>query len=91
MTELRVVFGGVAVVCCPHDREKRQIRTEAAVAELGRTVGQVYDPAQHKLHLCACCENLFVALTDEPRFCAVCERRNVHAFGGGLPEPIGEV
>jgi hypothetical protein len=91
MTSLRLSVSGVAVVCCPHDREKRQVRTEAAVVELGARVGQVYDAALHRLCLCACCENLFVSLTDEPRFCAACERPNVHALGGDLPEPIGEV
>ena len=87
----RVVLGGTAVVCCVHDREKRQVVTEAQVAELGLRVGQVYDPLQHKLHLCMCCQNLFVDPSDVPGFCSVCTRPAVHPLGGPLPEPKGVV
>lgn len=87
----RAVLGGVAVVCCVHDREKRQVRSERQVAELGALVGQRYDPKQHKLHLCACCENLFVDPGDEPRFCSTCQRPLVHQLGGPLPEAKGVV
>lgn len=90
-TGIRPTLGGVAVVCCVHDREKRQIVTETQVAALGLTVGQVYDPAQHRLFLCACCENLFVAVTDEPRYCSTCSQLPVHALGGPLAEPKGRL
>lgn len=90
-TSLQVSAGGVAVVCCVHDRPKRQITTETEVAELGLTVGQIYDPKQHKIHKCGCCENLFVDPTDIPRFCRVCEGPVEHELRGPLPNPIGEV
>jgi hypothetical protein len=86
---LRISLSGAAVVCCIHDREKRQVTTERHVAELGQRVGLVYDPRIHKLHLCACCENLFLDESDEPRFCSTCLRPVVHRLGGPLPEPKG--
>jgi hypothetical protein len=82
-------FGGTAVVCCVHDREKRQVTTEAQVAALGLSVGIVYSPRQHKLKKCACCDNLFFDPTDIPRYCSVCLRDPVHALGGPLAEPTG--
>lgn len=88
---LHVSLGGTATVCCVHDREKRQVVTEAQVAKLGLDVGVVYDARQHKLHRCACCENLFVDPSDEPRFCSTCLRPAAHPLGGPLPEPIGVV
>ena len=89
---VRPTISGTAVVCCVHDREKRQVRMEAQVAELGRLIGQAYNPRQHKLHLCACCENLFVDPSDEPRFCSSCRpSRLVHPLGGHLPEPKGVI
>lgn len=90
-TGLQVAVGGIAVVCCVHDRAKRDVTTEAQVAELGRKVGLVYDPKQHKLHICACCENLFVDPTDVPRFCHTCQGLLKHGLRGPLPNPIGEV
>lgn len=89
MSELRIVLSGKAVICCPHDREKRQVTTDAQVVALGIRAGQVYDPRIHKIHRCACCGNLFVDTTDIPRFCRVCESPLVHALGGPLPDPIG--
>jgi hypothetical protein len=88
---IRPTVSGVAVVCCVHDREKRQVRTEAHVAALGLSVGQVYDPRQHKIHECSCCQNLFVDPSDEPRLCTVCLGPLKHALGGPLPEPKGVV
>ena len=88
---LGVELGGVAVVCCVHDREKRTVVTERQVAELGLEVGMLYDPKQHKIHRCACCENLFVDPTDQPRFCSVCLGSLVHRLGGPLPDPTGVV
>lgn len=77
-------LGGVAVVCCVHDREKRQVVTERMVAELGRQVGQIYDSRKHRLITCACCENLFVTEGDEPSYCYDCRGPIVHPLGGPL-------
>jgi hypothetical protein len=89
--QLRATLGGVAVVCCVHDREKRQVRTEAQIAELGKLVGREYDPVQHNLFVCACCDNLFVSQDDEPKFCHSCNQPLVHPLGGPLPEPTGVI
>lgn len=89
--QLKATLSGVAVVCCIHDREKRQVTTEAHVAELGKLVGAVYDPVQHKLAHCPCCDNLFVQYDDEPKFCHVCRQSLVHPLGGPLPEPTGVI
>lgn len=86
----RLGFAGSAVVVCVHDRPKREVTTEAQVAELGLTVGQVYDPRQHRLHLCACCQNLFVDPSDEPRYCRRCQTAPQHQPAGPLPDPTGE-
>lgn len=91
VTGFNLQAGGVAVVCCVHDREKRQVTTDTQVAELGRTVGQTYDPRQHKLHHCACCQNLFVDPTDTPRYCHQCQGPLRHRPAGALPDPTGEV
>ncbi len=88
---LSVSLGGSAIVCCVHDRQKRVVTTEKQVAELGLAAGRLYDPAQHKIHRCACCDNLFVDPTDIPRFCTPCQQPLVHALGGPLPDPIGAV
>ena len=88
---LQIQLGGKATVHCLHDRQKRQVVTEAQVARLGREVGQVYDPRQHKLHLCGCCQNLFVDPTDTPRLCEACSRPYLHTPGGPPPEPIGVI
>lgn len=87
MKGVSVAVGGKAVVCCVHDRIKREVTTEAQVAELGRMVGQTYDPAQHKLWACACCENLFVDPADTPRLCSRCQARPQHPPEGPLPSP----
>jgi hypothetical protein len=71
---------------------KRQVVTEAQVAALAPAgIGREYDSRQDKLHLCACCGNLFVDPTDVPRFCSICTRPTVHALGGPLPLPRGVV
>ena len=91
-TAPRIVLSGTAQVCCVHDREKRRVVTEAQVAAFApHAIGRDYDPRQDKLHLCSCCENLFVDPSDEPRFCSVCVRPLVHPLGGPLPEPQGVV
>ncbi len=84
---LSVAIGGTAIVCCVHDREKRTVTTERQVAELGLQVGQLYDPTQHKIWPCACCGNLFVSVSDVPRFCSTCQGPLTHSLGGPLPEP----
>lgn len=90
MSGISIGVGGKAVVCCVHDRVKREVTSEAQVAELGRRVGQTYDPKQHKLWVCSCCENLFVDPTDTPRFCHACHTRPpLHPLGGPLPAPNG--
>lgn len=91
MSGIRVAFGGHVVINCVHNRQKRQVTTEAQIAALGLTVGQVYDSKQHKIHRCSCCENLFVDPSDEPRFCFTCLRPNIYTLGGPLPNPIGVV
>lgn len=88
---LQMTVGGVAVVCCVHDREKRQIVTEEALATLLLEHGYPYDPAQHKIFECACCGNLFVRHDDMPQFCGACTSAPVHALGGPLPDPTGAI
>lgn len=78
MTSLNIAIGGKAVICCVHDRVKREI-TDLA-----------FDPARHKAHLCACCENLFLRRDDIPHYCEQCGGRPVHPLAGNLPDPIGE-
>lgn len=87
----RAVLGGRAVVCCVHDRQKRQVVTEAQVAAVGLEAGIVYDPRQHRIHRCACCSNLFVDPSDEPRYCETCRTPPVFALGGPLAAPTGPV
>jgi hypothetical protein len=90
-TGMTVALTGKAVVCCVHDRVKREVTTEADVADLGREVGITYDPKQHKIHECSCCQNLFVDPSDEPRFCFACLRVPKVPLAGPLPEPRGVV
>jgi hypothetical protein len=73
----RLGVTGVAVVCCVHDRVKREF------------VDLEFDPAKYKPHLCPCCENLFLREDDIPHYCAVCTGRPVHPLGGPIPEPKG--
>lgn len=91
MSKLQIALSGKAQVYCIHDREKRQIVNEAQVELLGFEVGIMYDRRFHKLHKCACCENLFVDPTDEPRYCTVCTGKPVHMQQAPLPPPIGVV
>jgi hypothetical protein len=79
MTDLKATITGTAVVCCVHDRVKREI------------VDLEFDPHAHKVHLCACCENLFLRRDDIPHYCPQCGGRPVYHLGGPLPDPIGEV
>jgi hypothetical protein len=89
MAGARPVLGGQAVVCCVHDREKRKVMMEQHVSELGLAAGIVYDRRQHRIHRCACCDNLFVDPSDEPRYCSTCSRPPAFALGGPLATPTG--
>lgn len=88
---VRISLSGTAVVCCVHDREKRVVTTEGDVALLGLSSGQLYDRRQHRIHLCTCCENLFVDPSDEPLYCHACRVAPIHALGGPLKLPGGPV
>jgi hypothetical protein len=90
-TRLKMGLGGVAVVCCVHDREKRQVRTEAQIVGLGLEVGVVYDAAQHHIFECSCCENWFVDPGDVPLRCHACRGTIVHTPAAPLPEPTGRL
>ena len=72
-------FGGTAVVCCPHNREKRKL-TDIA-----------FNASVTKVHQCACCENLFLEPSDTPMLCSGCRRPPVYALGGPLPSPKGVI
>lgn len=79
MTGFNMSISGVAVVCCVHDRIKREI------------TDLEFDPTTHKPHLCACCENLFLRTDDVPHYCSRCGGRPLYPLAGPLPDPIGEV
>jgi hypothetical protein len=68
---------GRAQVYCIHNRQKR------------RVTDTQYNPAQTKVHVCACCENLFLERSDEPMFCSPCRKPPFHAQNGPLPPPRG--
>lgn len=78
-TGFRIALGGTAVVCCPHDQEKRSV-TE-----------MLFDPAKTKIHLCSCCDNVFLEPTDTPMLCPQCRGVPLHALGGPLPDPKGAI
>jgi hypothetical protein len=76
---IRPTMSATVVVCCVHDRVKRQV-TDLA-----------FDTAREKVHLCACCENLFTRPDDVPHYCGPCGGRPVHRVMAPLPNPLGEV
>lgn len=86
-------LGGTAVVVCLHDREKRVVNTPDDVARLGAELEPpvIFDPKVHKVHVCACCSNLFVDPTDTPRYCIVCDpnKEFKHTPAAPLAQPIG--
>ena len=90
-TGTKIALGGKATVHCVHDRQKDQVVTEAQVKVLALDYGIKYDPAQHKIHKCTCCRNLFVDPTDEPRYCLICQGIPIHGLAGPLPLPGGVV
>jgi len=78
MTDFSLSITGTVLVCCVHDRVKREI-TDLA-----------FNPATHKAHLCGCCENLFLRTDDVPHYCPTCGGHPVHPVNGKLPDPLGE-
>jgi hypothetical protein len=74
-----VAIGGSALVACVHDRVKREV-TELA-----------FDPTKTSVHLCTCCENVFLEPSDTEMFCRGCRGSFVHPLGGPLPAPKGRV
>lgn len=90
---VKISIGGVAKVYCIHDREKRVVTTEAQVAELGLLlpVPVIFNPKIHKLQRCACCDNLFFDIGDEPRYCRPCQSSPMHQPGGPLAQPEGVI
>lgn len=87
----RATLGGVAVVCCVHDRIKGEVVTEEHVALVSLHAGIIFDPVQHRTHRCGCCRNLFVDSSDEPLYCHTCRRPFVHQLAGPLAPAIGPV
>ena len=86
---LRVAVGGMAAVYCVHDRVKRAIVSDAQLVALLAHAGETFDARQHRIHRCACCDNLFVDPTDEPRYCWTCRMPPSFALGGPLATPTG--
>jgi hypothetical protein len=76
---VKIGVSGVAKVYCIHNQEKRSIR------------GLEFARSQTKVHMCACCENLFLERTDTPMFCANCRRPATYQAGGPPPDPIGVI
>ena len=74
-----IAIGGKAVVCCPHNREKRSV------------IEMAFDPVKTSIHLCACCENVFLQPSDQPMFCSTCNGATVYELGGPLPTPTGRI
>ena len=90
-TGARLTLAGKVVVVCPHDRQKRVVTDREHVVYLGHVAGVAYDPRKHVIHLCACCENLYVRLDDTPSFCEPCGGPLRHALAGPLVEQKGRV
>lgn len=76
---IRPQMTATVVVCCVHDRVKREV-TDLA-----------FDASREKVHLCACCENLFTRADDVPHLCSACGGHPVHPLMAPLPDPLGEV
>jgi hypothetical protein len=87
----RPVWSGVAVVCCVHDVQKNQIRTDRDLVTLSAEIGIVYDPKQHKIHDCSCCNNLFVDPSDTPQYCHHCRLPAIHTVMAPIDAPKGVV
>lgn len=92
MAEVQIALSGVAVVHCVHDVPKRVFQSEEDVVTYGMKIGVPIDPKQVKLHMCACCENLFADQSDEPRLCNFCQPEHLkHPLAAPVPEPTGVV
>jgi hypothetical protein len=78
-SSIGAAVAGRARVYCLHNQEKR------------RVVELEYDRAKTKVHLCACCQNLFLERTDTPMFCEPCRHTPVYVAAGPLPQPRGVV
>lgn len=74
-----ISLGGSARVYCVHNRPKRDV-TELA-----------FDPTATSIHLCACCENVFLERSDTPMFCPACNRAPTYRQQGPLPTPRGRI
>jgi hypothetical protein len=74
-----IAIGGTAVVSCVHNREKRSV------------IEMAFDPKHTSIHLCACCENVFLQPSDTPMFCHQCRKNPVYPLGGPLPDPVGRL
>ena len=74
-----VALGGKAQVFCVHNQPKREI-TELA-----------FDPSLTSIHLCSCCENVFLERSDVPMFCQFCREAPTFTPGGPLPDPRGRI
>jgi hypothetical protein len=92
-SNVQVVLGGKAQVVCIHDREKRLVNTPEEVARLGLLLEPpiIFNEKLHKLQRCACCDNLFFDISDDPRYCAVCNKPPTWAQRGPLSIPQGVV
>ncbi len=86
----QIVLSGVAVVCCVHNREKREVIDPEHVKFLGKILGVEYDPTKHKLQVCACCENLHVRPDDTPSLCDDCQKVPTYVLHAPVPSPLEE-
>ena len=75
---IKATMSATVVVCCVHDRVKREV-TDLA-----------FDASREKVHLCACCENLFTRPDDIPHYCGPCGGWPVHRLMAPLKQPTGE-
>jgi hypothetical protein len=74
-----IALGGKAQVYCVHNQPKRET-TELA-----------FDPALTSIHLCSCCENVFLERSDVPMFCSECRGETFFTPAGPLPNPLGRL
>jgi hypothetical protein len=76
---------GAAIVCCVHDRQKRELVDPDELRLLYRAA---YNTTPRVVARCACCDNLFAAFDDTPRLCTTCNGPTVHTVRGPLADPI---
>ena len=87
MRGVEISLSGTAVVCCVHDRQKRQVKSPDDCMRIAREAG-VTLMAHPKFQTCGCCENVFATFGDAPQYCHTCSGANVHLLGGPLNQPI---